>query len=128
MKVRPPLSRTPMGAAAANGYGRCREVPLAQWIRGVALAAVFAGCDPTTSGTDTDAGGGLAAGATCEATSQCEAGLECLPFSVFQGDTCEDVGLMCTTGCNVTDDCAPLGSNYQCFATCDAGETCGPTG
>lgn len=83
----------------------------------ILIALLFA-CAPST----------LPAGATCTKADACDEGLECLPFSQFTGDECEDVAESCSVPCETDDDCAELGESFLCFETCDAGKTCGATG
>ena len=71
-------------------------------------------------------GSGLPASAVCETTSECEEGLSCEPFAVFEQGVCRELGRTCSTTCETDADCASLGSSFRCFATCD-GMACGDT-
>lgn len=82
------------------------------------LVSIFFACGPTT----------LPAGAVCTEGDTCEEGMACLPFSQFSGDSCEDVATVCSLSCVSDEDCASLGDDYLCFATCDGDSTCGQTG
>lgn len=70
----------------------------------------------------------LPAGATCADADECDDGLACLAVSEFSGDTCNDVGTVCSLTCEDDDGCVDLGEGYLCFSTCDGGGTCGATG
>lgn len=73
-------------------------------------------------------GGKLPPSAECEETSDCEDGLECLSFGVFaQDQTCSVVAKTCSKTCATNADCAPLGSTFMCFATCDQTMNCQDT-
>jgi hypothetical protein len=82
----------------------------------VAIALVGVGC----------VGGGKPASAACEETAECDDGLTCLPFAVFEQNVCREIGTTCSTTCETDADCAPLGSTFKCFANCD-GMACGDT-
>jgi hypothetical protein len=71
-------------------------------------------------------GGTLPPSAVCEETSECEDGLECLPFATFDGPVCTEVGTACTKTCETDADCAVFGASFKCFANCD-GKVCGDT-
>lgn len=71
--------------------------------------------------------GGKPASAECEDTNECDDGLECLPFAVFEQNVCREVADVCTTTCLTNADCAPLGPTFMCFATCDETMTCADT-
>lgn len=83
----------------------------------VAIALLAGGCT---------GGGTLPASAVCEQTSDCDDGLTCEPFAVFQQNVCMEQGTTCTTTCETDADCAPLGASFKCFANCD-GKACGDT-
>lgn len=86
---------------------------------GVILAVMVVGCT---------GGGTLPPSAQCEETSECDDGLECLSFGVFeQSDACMVVAKTCSTPCETNADCAPLGSTFMCFATCDQTKNCQDT-
>ena len=69
----------------------------------------------------------LPAGAVCDQTADCEAGLDCLDVAQINGSTCTVVGKACTTTCLTTPDCTELGAGFMCFAGCGADRTCGAT-
>lgn len=63
----------------------------------------------------------------CDDSSQCESGLQCLPYSDRLG-TCETEGLKCSRRCVTDADClALLGEGYACFKACDDTLSCGFT-
>jgi hypothetical protein len=66
----------------------------------------------------------LPAGAVCKQSNDCEAGLSCLELAQFTGPTCTVVGETCTVTCQHDTDCATLGTNFKCFATCGSDMTC----
>ncbi len=72
-------------------------------------------------------GGTLPPSAECEETSDCDDGLECLPFGVFEQNVCREVATTCSKTCATNADCAPLGPTFMCFATCDQTMNCQDT-
>jgi len=68
------------------------------------------------------------AGELCDATADCESGLECLPLGQFNDGSCTEVATICTHLCTVDADCADLGTDYLCFLMCDGRQSCGRTG
>jgi hypothetical protein len=68
----------------------------------------------------------LPAGAACSGSgADCDDGLSCLQFGEFVGSACSVVGDMCTKTCGSNGDCASLGSNFMCFASCGGTMICG---
>ena len=66
------------------------------------------------------------AGAECSGSgADCGDGLSCLQFGEFVGSACSVVGDMCTKTCGSNGDCAALGSNFLCFASCKGAMICG---
>jgi hypothetical protein len=69
----------------------------------------------------------LPAGAECSGSSatDCDDGLSCLAFGEFVGSACNVVGDMCSKTCGSNGDCATLGTNFMCFASCGSAMICG---
>lgn len=71
----------------------------------------------------------LPASAVCELTSDCAEGLSCLPVSAFDAsDVCAEVGMACSIRCETNEDCAELGTNFECFDGCDSTRVCAARG
>jgi hypothetical protein len=67
------------------------------------------------------------AGTSCSGDSQCAAGLSCLAVGAFTEAGCAYGASACTRPCTIASDCAPLGADFQCFASCDGTLACGLT-
>ncbi len=68
----------------------------------------------------------LPAGAECSGSgADCDSGLSCLQLGQSVGGTCSVVGDECTKTCGSNGDCASLGTNFMCFASCNGGMICG---
>jgi len=76
------------------------------------LSVVACGTDP------------LPAGAACKQSAECAAGLMCLDLAQFAGSTCTVIGQACSKDCGSDADCASLGANFRCLASCSGPMTC----
>jgi hypothetical protein len=71
-------------------------------------------------------------GVSCSQDSDCEVGLECLPFEVPPDSGtdggCSSPGQECLLPCQTTPDCATGGVGLVCFAACGGTPACEPGG
>ena len=67
----------------------------------------------------------LPAGAVCDQTSECDPDLTCLEIAQVTATSCTVVGKTCSTSCVDDASCAPLGTEFRCFATCTTDKVCG---
>lgn len=89
----------------------------------VALLSVLALAGACGTGPDQQPG---SYGWICKTSADCGARgtLSCEPFGDFSTKQCTVALTMCTLPCSTTADCAPLGRNFECQASC-GGSTAG---
>jgi hypothetical protein len=67
-------------------------------------------------------------GAECSAQADCGGGLMCLTLGTFSDAGCSPGPKACSKTCQGDTDCASLGANFMCFATCGGSSVCGQAG
>jgi len=68
------------------------------------------------------------AGSGCSTDDECAAGLTCLGLAKSSGGHCLPQAMLCSKPCRTDGDCAAVGRDFKCIATCSGNGVCGPTG
>jgi hypothetical protein len=67
------------------------------------------------------------AGSGCSGDDECAAGLACLGLAKSSGGHCLPQATLCSKPCRNDGDCAAVGPDFKCIATCSGAGVCGPT-